>query len=115
MVEDEASFIPLYQEMLPLHGLELIGYATDGEEAIEKIGEGLDPDIVLIDHRLPSKNGIDTMRELHRKDPSLPIVFMSADKTIMRDALKNGALDFLVKPFDKDQLFEMIDRHARKR
>ena len=115
VVEDEMALVTLYQEIFPMHGLELVGYAADGEEAVRKLGEGLDPDIVLIDHRLPHKDGIDTMKELHKKDPSLPIVFISADSSVRKDALENGALDFLLKPFGKDQLFATIDAHARKR
>ena len=115
VVDDEMGFKTLYNELFPIYGLELIGYAADGEEAVRKLSEGIDPDLVLIDHRLPNKNGIDTMKELHAKDPDLPIVFISADESIRLEALKDGALDFLLKPFGKDLLMSAIDKHARKR
>ena len=115
VVEDEPAFIALYGEIFPRHGLELIGHASDGEEAVRKLEEGLKPDIVVVDHRLPRKDGLETLRELLQMDPSLPIVFTSADIDVRNEVLESGALDFLVKPFSKDQLFAMIEKHARRR
>lgn len=113
VVEDEPAFISLYEELFRLHGLEFAGYATDGVEAIRKMATGVDPDIVLIDHRLPLKDGISTMKELLSADGSLPIVFVSADISVRKEALANGARTFLLKPFSKAELFDAIDRHAR--
>ena len=114
VVEDEAAFITLYREIFPKYGLEMIGHAADGEEALRKLEEGLEPDIVVVDHRLPRKDGLNTMKEMLRKDPSLPIVFTSADIDVREEVLESGALDFLVKPFTKDQLVAMIEKHSRK-
>ena len=113
VIEDEGAFIALYREIFPKYGLELIGHASDGEEALRKLKEGLEPDIVVVDHRLPRKNGLDTLKEMLRMNPSLPIVFTSADIDARAEALESGALDFLVKPFSKDQLIAMIERHAK--
>ena len=113
VIEDEGAFIALYREIFPKYGLELIGHASDGEEALRKLKEGLEPDIVVVDHRLPRKNGLDTFKEMLRMNPSLPIVFTSADIDARAEALESGALDFLVKPFSKDQLIAMIERHAK--
>ena len=115
VVEAEEAFITLYRELFPKHGLELIGHASDGEEALRKLEEGLEADIVVVDHRLPRKDGLSTLKEMLLKDPSLPIVFTSADVDVRDEALESGALDFLVKPFSRDQLFAMIEKHSRKR
>ena len=119
-MEDDLSLQALYKKMLSLSGFEIIGVANNGEEAV-KIYKTLNhkPDIILMDHRMPIKNGIEAMQEileLERDSEEKPqVVFASADKTIRRDALAAGAVEFLDKPFSFKKLTNKIKEILEKR
>ncbi len=101
VVEDEAAFFEIYNAVFSLLGLELVGWAYSGEEGIDKFKQ-LDacPALVIMDHRLPGKNGIETMLEMSRIWPDVKTLFVSADGSVRGDALCHGALDFIQKPFE---------------
>jgi two-component system chemotaxis response regulator CheY len=74
--------------------------ARDGDEAIEIFKRmKAKPDAIIMDHRMPGKDGIETTRELLRIDPSIPIIFSSADESVREEALRAGAVSFWAKPF----------------
>ncbi len=62
-----------------------------------------------MDHRMPGKDGIETTKELLKIRPDMKIVFASADKAVMGDALAAGACDFLAKPFPVSDLLLEIE------
>lgn len=113
IIEDEISFIELYSEVLPRYGFEVVGWAYDGFEAMERLSSIERPDIVIMDYRLPMKNGMETMKSLLELDPDVPVVFISADGSIRERALVGGAKAFLQKPFGLDELIKIIKKHAR--
>jgi DNA-binding response OmpR family regulator len=90
--------------------------ARDGLEALRQIGF-TQPDIVLLDHNLPGKSGLEILRHLHGVAPDLPAVLMSAelDGDLSRAALQLGAKACLLKPFSIDLLYELIERHGARR
>ena len=83
-------------------GLEVVGFAENGEEAIEKTLE-LKPDVVTMDIEMPVMDGIDATREIMRKKP-VPILMFSSLTTdgakATLDALDAGAVDFVPKRFE---------------
>jgi two-component system chemotaxis response regulator CheY len=87
--------------------------AYDGEEAIN-IFKSLSnkPDIILMDHRMPVKNGLETTKELLDLDPTSKIIFVSADYTARNLAFEIGAIDFLEKPIDLDTLVSIIKKYS---
>jgi two-component system chemotaxis response regulator CheY len=117
IVEDEPVLLEIYTNILELKGHEVVGRASDGFECINKLSEligdkpseSTTPDFILMDHRMPVKNGLETMKELLTTNPDLKIIFISADITIRNEALSNGAVDFISKPFNMSTLFESID------
>jgi DNA-binding NtrC family response regulator len=113
IVEDDHSLRLLYEKALSLNGYNVIGAAKDGEEAIKMYMDFVTkPDVILMDHRMPIKNGIETTKEIlsNSVKDKPKIIFASADKTIKELALSTGAFSFKDKPFSLDRLFSNIEK-----
>ncbi len=111
IVEDDLSLQRLYEMMLTTFGFEVVDKASNGKEAIEKIKSlSPKPDIILMDHRMPVKNGIDTTIELMKLNNHIKVIFTSADNSIKGRALEIGAISFIEKPFTVIQLQTEIKR-----
>jgi two-component system chemotaxis response regulator CheY len=99
VVDDEEFIRELYKDMFESYGHTVFS-ARDGDEAIEIFKHmKAKPDAIIMDHRMPGKDGIQTTRELLRLDPSIPIIFSSADESVREEALRAGAVSFWAKPF----------------
>ena len=111
IVEDDLSLQRLYELMLKTYGFEVVCKANNGKEAVESF-ELLSrkPDIILMDHRMPVKNGIDTAIEILQFNSHTRIIFTSADKTIKKQALNLGAASFIEKPFSIEELYKEINK-----
>jgi CheY-like chemotaxis protein len=110
IVDDEPTLHELYCDLLEMCGHDIVAEAYDGEEAVELL-KTMDepPEVVIMDHRMPGKDGIETTKELLEINPDLKIIFASADKAVKDDALALGACDFLSKPFPIDDLLIEIE------
>jgi CheY-like chemotaxis protein len=99
IVDDEDFIRDLYKDVFESAGLTVFS-ASNGDEAIN-IFKTLKsrPDIIIMDHRMPGKDGIQTTREIRKLDPSVPIIFSSADISVREQALEAGACSFWAKPF----------------
>ena len=98
--------------------LESLGYAVtsvaSGEEALETLDQ-VEPALVLTDLRMPGLDGIDLLERIQVLRPGLPVILITAHGDIP-DAVRAtqaGAVDFLSKPVDPEQLEETLERHAR--
>ena len=86
IVEDEPSLQKLYKMVLDDPKYKIVGVAKNGVEAIEKFRSySLKPDIILMDHRMPLKNGIDAAREIMQINSKSKIIFISADETVKEE------------------------------
>ena len=113
IVEDDHSLRLLYEKALSIKGYNVIGSAKNGEEAITLYKEFKDkPEIILMDHRMPVKNGIEATKEILANSSEIKpkIIFASADKTIKEIALSIGAISFKDKPFTLENLFKNINK-----
>ena len=100
IVDDDQSLQRLYILILKEAGFEIIDTALNGKAAVDKYRRFNDkPDIILMDHRMPIKNGIDAMKEILEINKHEKIIFASADITIKQSVLSLGAYAFLDKPF----------------
>src|SRR3979411_2403334 len=105
-------------------GLELLlrgeGYgvssAETGESGLEKL-EQHPYDLLLLDVSLPDRNGIEMLKDIHRFDPQLPIVLITAYGSIdmARAAFKNGAMDYITKPWSNDELLAQVAQAVEAR
>jgi len=94
---------------LSFWGFQIIGVAKNGQEAVDKFKLFSEkPDIIIMDHRMPIKSGIDATKEIISLGKNPKIIFASADKTVREEALSIGAVGFIEKPFDFKELVEKI-------
>jgi two-component system, OmpR family, response regulator QseB len=93
-----------------------VDWSRDGEDAELALGT-LSYDLILLDLGLPGKNGLDILRDLRKKKVSTPVIILTA-RDAVRDriaGLDNGADDYLIKPFDPDELVARIRALLRRR
>ncbi|HUX05702.1 MAG TPA: sigma-54 dependent transcriptional regulator [Acidobacteriota bacterium] len=86
-----------------------VGTAASGKEALQRMQEG-SWDIGLLDIKMPGMDGLELQRKMKEIDPAVQIIIMTAYASVQTavDALKDGAYDYIVKPFDPDQLVHII-------
>jgi DNA-binding response OmpR family regulator len=110
VAEDERDIRELIAFTLRYAGFEVI-LVSNGQEAIEQASE-LQPDLILLDVRMPGMTGYDACREL-KENPAtseIPIVFLSAkgQEVEIEEGLASGALEYIVKPFAPDELANQV-------
>ena len=111
IVEDDLSLQRLYEMMLITFGFEVVGKASNGKDAVKQfISMPLKPDIILMDHRMPLKNGIDASIEILKMNSHTKIIFTSADRSIADKAYSIGVTSFIEKPFPITALHKEIER-----
>lgn len=111
IVEDEPELIDYYVEALELGGHQVLDFARNGAEAVEKFARlTTRPDVIIMDHRMPIKDGLQATREILRIDPAAKVIFASADASIETEARSLGAVSFKKKPFTLDRLIGNIDK-----
>jgi nitrogen regulation protein NR(I) len=108
VIDDEADVLYSFRRILASSGLEL-ATATSGEEGLKTIAR-FKPDLVIMDIRMGGMNGLETLRRLRQVAPRLPIILMTAYGTTQTaiEAMKLGAYDYVLKPFDVPKLKETI-------
>ena len=111
IVEDDFSLQHLYEMMLKTFGFKVLAKASNGKEAID-VFTSLEnkPDVILMDHRMPVKNGIDITKEILRCNSHSKVIIISADKSIKKEVLSIGAVLFIEKPFSVNRLHEEINK-----
>lgn len=90
--------------------------AKTASDGLDVLGEFL-PDVVILDIWLPDQSGLDTFRQIHERDPKLPVIFITAetDSETAIEAMKLGAYDYLVKPLDFKEVRPLCERAAEIR
>lgn len=108
IIEDKESMAQMLKETLETAGYHPL-IARDGMEGIKRIKENR-IDIVLTDLKLPKKDGMDVLRAAKEENPMLPVILMTAYGSVdlAVKAIKEGAFDFITKPFDTDHLLHLI-------
>lgn len=113
LLADDAAFMRmLIKDILKKHGYTNIVEAPDGEKACE-IYASEKPDLVIMDITMPNKTGLDALRDIRASDPTAKVIMCSAmgQELIVVDAIKLGALDFIVKPFKSDRVIQTIKKY----
>ena len=109
IVDDDYSLQKLYSLILKEAGFEIVDTAFNGRTAIEKFNNHKEkPDIILMDHRMPMKNGLEAMEEILQTNNRVKIIFASADISVKQKAISLGACAFLDKPFNMRKLLRII-------
>ena len=112
LVCDDAVFMrTMIGDILTQAGLEVIGEADSGAQAVEKY-KALKPDLVTMDIIMPEMGGIEAVREITTFDPQARILMCSAmgQQALVAEAIPAGATDFVVKPFQPSRVLEAVQR-----
>jgi two-component system, repressor protein LuxO len=114
LVEDSPAILRLYREVLKRLDVELCD-ADCGARALAELGESV-PDVVLLDLELPDLNGIEILRTIRQRGLSSAVVVVTAHGSVNTavEAMRQGAYDFIVKPFAPDRLLVTV-RNALER
>jgi two-component system chemotaxis response regulator CheY len=111
IVDDDQSLQRLYGLILREAGFKIIGTAINGKVAVEEYMNFEEkPDLILMDHRMPIKNGLDAMVDILSISNNAQIIFASADISVKEQALSLGACAFLDKPFKMQGLLSTIKK-----
>jgi DNA-binding response OmpR family regulator len=113
IVEDEEGIVQFLKQGLEEEGY-VVSYATDGQAGLE-LFQSQRFDLVLLDWMLPKMTGVELCKEIRQQNTKLPIIFLTAKDTVQEtvEGLKNGANDYIKKPFSFDELVERIKVQLR--
>lgn len=112
MVADDAAFMRMMvRDSLKKNGYTNILEAADGEIACQLYNSER-PDLVIMDITMPNKTGIEALRDIKSKFPEAKIIMCSAmgQETMVVEAIRLGALDFIVKPFKPDRIIQAVSK-----
>src|SRR3954452_12227894 len=108
LIDDEADVQYSFRRIFDSPEIDL-STANSGEEGLKLIPK-IKPDLVLMDVRMGGINGLETLRRLRQNDARLPVIMMTAFGTTQTaiEAMKLGAYDYLLKPFDVPKLKKIV-------
>ena len=111
VITDDAIFMRTLLRKINEQGedYEVLGEASNGREAIEAAAK-YKPDILTLDITMPELDGIQAVPEILKASPKTSIIMVSAmgQQSMVIEAIKQGAKDFVVKPFEKSRVFQSI-------
>lgn len=109
LVDDAAFMRKVIKDTLTKSGYTDLYEAVDGLDALEKYDE-VKPDLVIMDITMPNMDGLEALKSIRGKDPNANVVMCSAmgQETMVIDAVRSGAKDFIVKPFKADRVLKTV-------
>lgn len=111
IIEDNVEIARLYVMLIKSLGMQVSFVAGDGDAGVKAFrASARPPDVVLIDHRMPIKNGLDAMREIRLFYPAARFVFVSADMDVKAEAIAAGARVFLTKPAGMREIADALTK-----
>ncbi|MBN2329521.1 MAG: response regulator [Candidatus Omnitrophica bacterium] len=114
LIVDDAAFMrATLKDVIIKGGFEVVGEAVNGKDAIDKYQQ-LKPDIVTMDITMPEMDGLDALKSIVEINAAAKVVMVSAigQQSNVLDAVKSGAKDFIVKPFQPERVVEALKKVA---
>ena len=111
LVVDDAAFMRMRcKKLLTQSGYDVIE-AANGSQAVDMY-QSDKPDLVLLDITMPDMDGLTALREIMKIDPDARVAMVTAmgQQSMVIEALKAGARDFVIKPFDQDRVLAAINK-----
>jgi len=86
-------------------------FATNGLEALEML-KTLSPSLMLLDIKMPKMHGMEILKQVKKLKPKLPVIIVTGYQSVemSQEALKNGAADYIPKPFDSKEILKVVSR-----
>lgn len=112
LVTDDAPVIRLMlKDILEHYGYEIVAEAGNGNQSVEQY-KLLKPDLVTMDITMPEKDGIQALAEILAFDPKAKVVMVTAidQRESLMKAIKLGAVDYIVKPFEDDRVISAVSK-----
>jgi two-component system chemotaxis response regulator CheY len=109
LVDDAAFMRKVIKDTLSKNGYTELYEAVDGADAVAKFEE-IKPDLVIMDITMPNMDGLEALKAIREKDSNASVVMCSAmgQETMVMDAVRSGAKDFIVKPFKPDRILKTV-------
>ena len=109
LVDDAAFMRKMIRDTLEKNGYTEVYEAVDGADAVVKYDE-IKPDLVVMDITMPNMDGLEALKAIRAKDGSANVVMCSAmgQESMVMDAVRSGAKDFIVKPFKPDRVLKTV-------
>ncbi|HEX5268889.1 MAG TPA: sigma-54 dependent transcriptional regulator, partial [Gemmataceae bacterium] len=110
VIDDEPDVLLLFRAAFGGGGVTLLT-ATSAAEGLAEMGRRR-PDVIILDILLPGPSGLEAFKEIHARDPRVPVIFITSHGTAETaiEAMRLGAYDYLLKPLDLDNLREVVGR-----
>lgn len=117
VVDDEEDVRKSVRLTLTKAGYDVID-AEDGEKGIQQIRSGDNPltvDAILCDIHMPKVNGVEAIGFFRQQFPSVPVIVMTGQPDVKgaTDLMKQGVVDYLIKPVSPEKLTEVVNKHAK--
>src|SRR5205807_4339118 len=111
LVDDEPAMLRYIRTLLEVDDYK-VETASTGEEALQRVDKGMEPDLVLLDVLMPGIDGLETLEQLRQRRPGIKVVMLSCvnDTKKVVQAIRLGAADYITKPFQKAELDNVIDQ-----
>lgn len=109
IVDDSFYMRTMLKNMLTDAGYDVVGEAANGAQALE-MAVATTPDLITLDVILPDNTGLDVLKGIRQQQPDAKVVMCSAvgQETIVNEAIENGALAYIVKPFSEEQVLDIV-------
>ena len=115
IVDDEPDFMEIIVKRLKVRDIDVSGVGS-GYLALEAL-DSLNPDVIILDVKMPGMDGIETLREIKKKKPLTEVIMLTGHASVETgiQGMQLGAFDYLMKPIALDELLEKVRQaYARK-
>jgi DNA-binding NtrC family response regulator len=116
LVDDEIPFVETITKRLTKRNLDIVA-AYSGDEALAKLKENQNLEVVILDVKMPGMDGIETLMEIKKRYPLKEVIMLTGHATVETaiEGMKQGAYDYLMKPCDIDLLVSKVSEAAAKK
>ncbi len=116
LIDDEVAFVEAMEKRLSHRDLNM-AVAYSGLDGIKKLDEAPDIDVVLLDVKMPGMDGIETLRAIKKSHPLVEVIMLTGHATVESavEGMKLGALDYIMKPAEIDQILAKIEEATTRR